>query len=59
MTPSPQSSFSASLERSAHQREMQMWQAAQTVRAHFTSEPALASMLDCLGLSDARRPEQA
>lgn len=56
MTPSAPSFFAESLERSAHQRELQMWQAAQTVRAHV-AEDAVASMLECLGLEDVRRPE--
>jgi hypothetical protein len=57
MTPSAQSSFDAARERVAHQHEVQRWQAAQTVRAHVAAGAGLASMLECLGLSDARRPE--
>lgn len=56
MTPGPQSSFDAALERSAHHHEVQRWQAAQTVRAHLSADAGLASMLDCLGLTDARQP---
>jgi hypothetical protein len=58
MSPSAQSSFDASLQRMAQQREVQMWQAAQTVRAHIAAGAGLASMLDCLGLSDVQRPER-
>jgi hypothetical protein len=58
MTLPSQSFFSESLERSAHQRQVQMWQAAQTVRAHVAVEDGLASMLECLGLDEAQRPEQ-
>jgi hypothetical protein len=57
MTTPAQSLFSESLERSAQQRQLQMWQAAQTVRAHVGVNDGLASMLECLGLDDAQRPE--
>lgn len=57
--PTPiQSSYNASLEQSAQQLQMQMWRAAQTVRAHVPADAGLALMLDCLGLSEARRPGQ-
>lgn len=55
MVPSSQSSFSESSERLAQHQELQMWRAAQTVRAHVAPE-GLAAMLDCLGLTDASRP---
>jgi hypothetical protein len=58
MSPSSQSFFSESLERSAHLHELEMWRAAQTVRAHVAVQDGLASMLDCLGLSDAQPPAQ-
>ena len=56
MTSPAQSFFGEALERSAHQRQVQMWQAAQTVRAHVAAD-GVASMLECLGLDDARQPE--
>ncbi|MCA1711756.1 MAG: hypothetical protein LC789_09035 [Actinobacteria bacterium] len=59
MTPSTQAFFSESLQRSADQQQMQMWRAAQTVRAHIAAEDGLDSMLDCLGLVDAQRPDGA
>jgi hypothetical protein len=58
MTPTSQSFFSESLERTAHLHELEMWRAAQTVRAHVAANDGLASMLDCLGLSDAQQPAQ-
>jgi hypothetical protein len=58
MTLQHQSSFDAALARSAHSREVQLWQAAQTVRAHVPAGEGLASMLDCLGLTEARRPAE-
>lgn len=55
MAPSTQSSFSEVSERLAQHHELEMWRAAQTVRAHVAPE-GLAAMLDCLGLTDAARP---
>lgn len=49
-------SFIESLQRSADQQQLQMWQAAQTVRAHISVQDGLESMLDCLGLTDAEHP---
>jgi hypothetical protein len=49
-------SFSESLDRNAHQQQVQMWQAAETVRAHIPAGDDLDSMLDCLGLATAERP---
>lgn len=59
MTPSSQSFFSESVERAAQQQQVQMWRAAQTVRAHVAAEDGLDSMLDCLGLADAKRPHRS
>jgi hypothetical protein len=56
MTPSTQSFFSESLQRSADQHELQMWLAAQTVRAHVPADEGLDAMLECLGLADVQRP---
>lgn len=58
MTPPAQSFFGESLERSAHARQVQMWQAAQTVRAHVAAD-SVASMLECLGLDEAQKPDPA
>ena len=55
MTP-PSLSFSESLDRNAQQQQVQMWKAAQTVRAHIPAGEDLDSMLDCLGLATAERP---
>lgn len=57
MTPPAQSFFSESVERSAQHQQLQMWRAAQTVRAQVTVADGQVSMLDCLGLTDAKRPE--
>jgi hypothetical protein len=59
MTSSSQSFFSESLQRSADQHQLQMWRAAQTVRAHVAGKDELEAMLDCLGLADAERPAGA
>lgn len=56
MTPSTQSFFSESLQRSADQHRLQMWRAAQTVRANVAANEGLESMLDCLGLADVQGP---
>jgi hypothetical protein len=59
MTSSSQSFFSESLQRSEDHHRLQLWQAAQTVRAHVVGADELDSMLDCLGLADAQRPAGA
>ncbi len=56
MTPPAQSFFGEALERSAHQRQVQMWQAAQTVRAHVAAGEQRDDLLACLGLSDVVAP---
>lgn len=59
MTSSAQPFFTELLERAAQLRELQRWQAAQTVRAHVGVDAGLASMLECLDLVDAPRPNRA
>ncbi|MBA2323518.1 MAG: hypothetical protein H0V92_05705 [Pseudonocardiales bacterium] len=56
MTPSTQPSFMESLQRSEDQHQLQIWQAAQTVRAHVGAQDGLDAILDCLGLTDAQCP---
>ena len=56
MTTPTQSFFHESVERSAHQHQVQMWRAAQTVRSHVPAGDGLDAMLDCLGLTDATCP---
>lgn len=55
MAPSVHTPSSEAGERLARHHELEMWRAAQTVRAHVTGE-GLESMLDCLGLSEVQRP---
>ena len=54
-----QSPFVEAQERNARQQELQMWQAAQTVRANVAAEDGLDAMLDCLGLTDVEEPGRA
>lgn len=56
MTSSVQPSYMESLQRSEEQQQLQIWRAAQTVRAHISVQDGLEAMLDCLGLADAQRP---
>jgi hypothetical protein len=55
MTPAAPSAFDLSMARAAEHHQIEMWRAAETVRTHV--QPAEhAELLDCLGLSDVRRP---
>lgn len=55
ITASP--SFSDALALSARREQQQMWQAAQTVRAHVAAGEQRNELLACLGLSDVVAPE--
>lgn len=50
-------SFSDSLATAALRQREQMWQAAQTVRAHVGAGEQRDDLLSCLGLSDAVPPD--
>lgn len=49
-------SFSESLEIAALRQHQQMWQAAQTVRAHVPAGDGRDDLLACLGLADVVAP---
>lgn len=49
--------FSDSLVIAARREHRQMWQAAQTVRAHVGAGEQRDDLLACLGLSDVVAPE--
>ncbi len=40
----------------AEWQHLQMWRAAQTVRAHVSAEHGRDDLLDCLGLSEVTAP---
>ena len=56
MNPVARPSFSDSLAMAAGHQHLQMWQAAQTVRAHVTAGEQRDDVLACLGLSDVVAP---
>lgn len=56
MTPVARPTFSDSLAIAAGRQRLQMWQAAQTVRAHVTPGQHRDDLLACLGLSDVVAP---
>ena len=55
LTTSP--TFSDSIALAARRESQQMWQAAQTVRAHVGADDGREELLACLGLSDVVAPE--
>lgn len=55
LTASP--NFSDSLAIAARRERQQMWQAAQTVRAHVGAGERRDEVLACLGLSDVVAPD--
>lgn len=57
MTTSASPSFSDSLAAAALRQHEQMWQAAQTVRAHIGAGEQRDDVLSCLGLSDVVAPD--
>ena len=54
LTASP--TFTDSLALAARRERQQMWQAAQTVRAHVPAGEQRDELLECLGLSDVVAP---
>ena len=54
LTASP--NFTDSLAIAARRERQQMWQAAQTVRAHVPAGEERDDLLDCLGLADVVAP---
>ncbi len=56
MTPATRPTFSDSLAIAAGRQRLQMWQAAQTVRAHVAAGEHRDDVLACLGLSDVVAP---
>ena len=56
MTPVARPTFSDSLATAAGRQHLQMWQAAQTVRAHVAAGEHRDDVLACLGLSDVVAP---
>ena len=56
MTHAAPSPFDASMARAAEHHQIEMWRAAQTVRAHVPHPDERDDLLDCLGLSDVARP---
>jgi hypothetical protein len=56
MTDTVQQTYSEAIAASHERHEVQMWQAAQTVRSHVSPEQGQDDMLECLGLQDVVRP---
>ncbi len=48
--------YSDTIEIAARREQQQMWQAAQTVRAHVHAGAGRDELLECLGLSDVAAP---
>ena len=59
MTSSEQTPFNDALVIAAQHQEMQMWRAAQLVKSHVPARKGRADVLECLGLTDVVRPDQA
>ena len=57
MTTTGSPTFSDSLAIAAGRQQQQMWQAAETVRAHVGAGEQRDDLLACLGLSDVAAPE--
>ena len=56
MTSVARPTFSDSIALAEGRQRLQMWQAAQTVRAHVTAGEQRDDVLACLGLSDVVAP---
>ena len=56
MTLTAHPNFSDALANAARRERQQMWQAAQTVRAHVPAGEQRDDLLACLGLSDVVAP---
>lgn len=49
--------YSDAIEIAARREQQQMWQAAQTVRAHVDAGAGRDELLECLGLSHVAAPQ--
>lgn len=55
MTHAAPSAFDLSMARAAEHHQIEMWRAAETVRSHAQAAEH-QELLECLGLTDVRRP---